>query len=171
LILIGAIALELLVAVAVFVLVVGIPFVIAELSGSATTAVVIAAVLLVAAGLWLLRNVVGWAFTAQEICADRYSAGAAVRQGPRLVQHNWWRSAVLLVLIYTAGLLSGPIVGFVLLLLTSVDPKTLNLIGSLVYVIVFPYLAIATTLLYFDLNEQRRAVESPATSAAPPSPI
>jgi hypothetical protein len=171
LILIGAIALELLVAVAVFVLVVGIPFVIAELSGSATTAVVIAAVLLVAAGLWLLRNVVGWAFTAQEICADRYSAGAAVRQGPRLVQHNWWRSAVLLVLIYTAGLLSGPIVGFVLLLLTSVDPKTLNLIGSLVYVIVFPYLAIATTLLYFDLNEQRKAVESPATSAAPPSPI
>jgi hypothetical protein len=159
LILVGAIALELLVVVALFVLVVGIPFVIAELSGSATTAVVIAAVLLVAAVLLLIRNVVGWAFTAQEICADSYSARAAVRQGPRLVQHNWWRSAVLLVLIYTAGLLSGPIIGFVFLLLTSVDPATLNLIGSLVYVIVFPYLAIATTLLYFDLKEQR---ESPS---------
>jgi hypothetical protein len=171
LILLGAIALELLVVVALFVLVVGIPFVIAELSGSAITAVVIAAVVLVAAVLLLIRNVVGWAFTAQEICADRYSARAAVRQGPQLVQHNWWRSAVLLVLIYTAGLLSGPIVGFVFLLLTSVDPKTLNLIGSLAYVIVFPYLAIATTLLYFDLKEQRNAVESPASGAAAPSPI
>jgi hypothetical protein len=171
LILVGAIALELLVVVALFVLVVAVPFVIAELSGSATTAVVIAAVLLVAAGFWLIRNVVGWAFTAQEICADRYSARAAVRQGPRLVQHNWWRSAVLLVLIYTAGLLSGPIIGFVFLLLTSVDPTTLNLIGSLVYVIVLPYLAIATTLLYFDLKERRETVESPVSGAAVPSPI
>jgi hypothetical protein len=171
LILVGAIALELLVAVAVFVLAIGIPFVIAELSGSATTAVAIAAVLLVAGGLWLIRSVVGWAFTAQQICADRYSARAAVRQGPRLVHRNWWRSAVLLVLIYAAGLLSGPIIGFVFLLLTSVDPKTLNLIGSLVYVIVFPYLAIATTLLYFDLKEQWKAVEWPATGAAATSPI
>jgi Vacuolar protein sorting-associated protein 62 len=171
LILVGAIALELLVVVALFVLVVAVPFVIAELSGSATTAVVIAAVLLVAGSLWLIRNVVGWAFTAQEICADRYSARAAVRQGPRLVQHNWWRSTLLLVLIYTAGLLSGPIVGFVFLLLTSVDPKTLNLIGSLVYVIVLPYLAIATTLLYFDLKERRETVASPASGAAVPSPI
>jgi hypothetical protein len=171
LILVGAIVLELLVVVALFVLVVAVPFVIAELSGSATTAVVIAAVLLVAAVLLLIRSVVGWAFTAQEICADRYSARAAVRQGPRLVQHNWWRSAVLLVLIYTAGLLSGPIVGFVFLLLTAVDAKTLNLIGSLVYVIVLPYLAIATTLLYFDLKERRETVESPASGTAAPSPI
>jgi hypothetical protein len=131
----------------------------------------IAAVLLIAGGLWLIRNVVGWAFTAQEICADRYSARAALRHGPQLVHGNWSRSAVLLVLIYTAGLLSGPIIGFGFLLLTSVDPKTLNLIGSLVYVIVFPYLAIATTLLYFDLKEQRKAVESPATGAAAISPI
>jgi hypothetical protein len=114
----------------------------------------------------LIRNVVGWAFTAQEICADRYSARAAVRQGPRLVRNNWGRSAALLVLIYVAGLLSGPIVGLVFLLLTSVDPQTLNLIGSLVYVIVLPYLAIATTLLYFDLKKRREAEESPAAGAA-----
>jgi hypothetical protein len=87
------------------------------------------------------------------------------------VHNNWGRSAVLLVLIYVTGLLSGPIVGFVFLLLTSVDPKTLNLIGSLVYVIVLPYLAIATTLLYFDLKERREAAESPASEAAVPSPI
>jgi hypothetical protein len=67
--------------------------------------------------------------------------------------------------------LSGPIVGFIFLLLTSVDAKTLNLIGSLVYVIVFPYLAIATTLLYFDLKERREAMELPASGAALLSPI
>jgi hypothetical protein len=166
-----AVVLELLVVVGLFLLVVGIPFLIAELTGSASTALVIAAILLVAAALLLIRNLVGWAFTAQEICADRYSARAAVRQGPRLVLNNWGRSAVLLVLIYVTGLLSGPIVGLVFLLLTSVDPKTLNLIGSLVYVIVLPYLAIATTLLYFDLKERREAAESPASGAAVPSPI
>jgi hypothetical protein len=171
LILVGAVALELLVVVTFFLLVAGIPFVIAELTGSTTTALVIAAVLLVAAGLLVIRSVVGWAFTAQEICADRSSAPAAVRQGPRLVRNNWGRSAVMLVLIYVVGLLSGPIVGFVFLLLTSVDPKTLNLIGSLVYVIVLPYLAIATTLLYFDLKERRKALESPVSSATLPSPI
>jgi hypothetical protein len=171
LILVGAVVLELLVVVALFLLVVGIPFVIAELTGSASTALVIAAVLLVAAGLLLIRNVVGWAFTAQEICADRCSARAAARQGPGLLHDNWWRSAVLLVLIYTAGLLSGPAVGLVFLLVTSVDPKTLNLIGSLVYVIVLPYLAIATTLLYFDLKERREADESPAAGTSVPSQI
>ena len=169
--LVSAVALELLVIVALFLLVFGIPFVIAELTGSASTALVIAIILLVAGSLLLMRNVVGWAFTAQEICADRYSARAAVRQGPRLVKRNWWRSAVLLVLIYAAGLLSGPIVGFVILLLTSVDAKTVNLIGSMVSVIVFPYLAIATTLLYFDLKERGEAVEPAAAGEAAPSAI
>jgi hypothetical protein len=43
----------------------------------------------------------------------------------------------------------------VILFLTSVGPGTLNVIGSIVNVIVFPYLAIATTLLYFDLKARR----------------
>ena len=62
----------------------------------------------------------------------------------------------MLVLLYVAGIVSGPIVGFVFLFLTSVDPATLNLLGSVISVIVFPYLAIATTLLYFDLQERRK---------------
>jgi hypothetical protein len=165
--LVVAVALELLLVVAVFLLVLGIPFVIGELTGSASTAAVIVIILLVVGGLWLIRSLVGWALTAQEIYVDRCSARAAVRQGPRLVTNNRWRSAVMLVPLYVAGIASGPIVGFAILFLTSADPSTLNLIGSVISVIVFPYIAIATTLLYFDLQERRKGALEPVAAGEP----
>jgi hypothetical protein len=165
--LVGAVALEVLLVVAVFLLVLGIPFVIGELTGSASTAAVIAIILLVVGGSWLIRSLVGWALTAQEIYVDRCSARAAVRRGPRLVDTNRWRSAVMLVPLYVAGIASGPIVGFAILFLTSVDPATLNLIGSVISVIVFPYIAIATTLLYFDLQERRKEALEPVAAGEP----
>jgi hypothetical protein len=165
--LVGAVALELLLVVVVFLLVLAIPWMVGELTGSASAAVVIAIILLLVVGLWVIRNLVGWALTAQEIYVDRCSARVAVCQGPQLVTNNWWRSAVTLVSLWVVGIVSGPIVGFVFLFLTSVDPATLNLIGSVIYVIVFPYIAIATTLLYFDLQERRKeAVEPDAASKA-----
>jgi hypothetical protein len=102
-----------------------------------------------------LHFLLGWVFTPQEVYIDRCSARTALLLGPRLLRRNWWRSAVLIAVLYILGIASGPVVGFVILFLTSVGPGTLNVIGSVVYVIVFPYLAIATTLLYFDLTARR----------------
>ena len=45
------------------------------------------------------------------------------------------------------------------MLFTSISPFGVDLIGSLVYAVVLPYVGIATTLLYFDLLE--RFAESP----------
>ncbi len=50
----------------------------------------------------------------------------------------------------------GPIVGFVLLFTTRLSPLLIDIGGSLIYTVVFPYAAIAGTLLYFDLLERHR---------------
>ena len=40
--------------------------------------------------------------------------------------------------------------------------RVIDAIGSVIYMVVFPYAAIAATLLYFDLLERRRDAEAPA---------
>jgi hypothetical protein len=160
LILIGAVLLEILVIVLVVLAVGAIPWLASALADELGIAVIIILVLIAIPPL--LHAVVGWLFTAQEIYVDRCSAVAAVIGGPKLVRHNWWRSAVLLGLLYLLALVSGPLIGFILLFRTSVGPETLNLVGSAVYVLVFPYVAIATTLLYYDLQERRRETLEPA---------
>jgi hypothetical protein len=162
--LLGAVVLELVLVVAVAIVVFGSAWLIGSLTDSPSTARAIGIVGLVVFGVWFARNFVGWLLTPQEIYIDQCSARAAVRGGPRLVENNWWRSAVLIVILYALGLAAGPIVGFVVLLLTSIDPDSLNLIGSAVYVIVFPYIAIATTLLYFDLKERGKEAVEPAAA-------
>jgi hypothetical protein len=49
----------------------------------------------------------------------------------------------------------------VLLFETSFSPALIDAIGSVIYMVVFPYAAIAATLLYFDLLERRRETEAP----------
>ena len=90
----------------------------------------------------------------------------------KLVKGNWWRSAILLLTLYAIAIAAGPIVGFVVLFTTPLDPQLLDLVGSAVYVIVFPFVAIAATLLFFDLKKRReeatKSVEGVAISPAGP---
>jgi protein-S-isoprenylcysteine O-methyltransferase Ste14 len=59
----------------------------------------------------------------------------------------------------TAYLL-GPIVGLLVLLLTSSSLAFVNLVSSLVYAVVVPYASIAIALLFYDLR-RRKAGEEP----------
>lgn len=71
----------------------------------------------------------------------------------------------MLVLIGLA-LLLGPVLGGLLLLASEASFNVVNLVSALVYALVMPFVAIATTYLYFDLRvreeldpEDRRAVD------------
>ncbi|MGH3041558.1 MAG: hypothetical protein ACRDNG_07450 [Gaiellaceae bacterium] len=88
----------------------------------------------------------------------RSSQGASVA----LVRGHWWRTALLVGLLYLILIGVGPIVGFVLLFETRLSPVVIDAIGSVVYMVVFPYAAVAATLLYFDLLERRRDPEQPS---------
>jgi hypothetical protein len=151
--LLGAALLELLLVVVAAFVVGLIPWALGQLERGLGIAVLV--ILAAVAIPVFLHFLLGWVFTPQEVYIDRCSARAALLRGPRLLRRNWWRSAVLIGFLYVLGIAAGPIVGFVVLFLTSLGPGALNLIGSVVYILVFPYLAIATTLLYFDLKARR----------------
>jgi hypothetical protein len=50
------------------------------------------------------------------------------------------------------GFLAGPVVAFALLLFSGIDVSTINLVSSIVYAAVTPFVAICLALLYFDLG-------------------
>ncbi|HEY1316856.1 MAG TPA: hypothetical protein VGF10_06550 [Gaiella sp.] len=127
--------------------------------------VVFVALMLSIVGIpWGIRNSVAWSLTPQEVMLGGHSTRTAPWASIRLVRGNWWRSAVLVALLFLLALVAGPVVGLDLLLFTSISPFDVDLIGSLVYALVLPYVGIATTLLYFDLLERFEEAPEPASA-------
>jgi hypothetical protein len=128
-------------------------------------AVVIALVGLTAVGVllgvWLL---VRWAFLAQVIALENGSPLGALRRSARLVRGDWWRVASLLLFISVIALLLGPLVGTLLLFVSHASFDFINLVSSVVYAVVLPFAAIATTYLYFDLRVAKQREGEPAES-------
>jgi hypothetical protein len=166
--LLGAIVLEAIVVVLIVLTVIGIPLLLGWLVEELGLAVLV--VLIIIAVWWLARALLGWAFTSQEVCVDGYSALDVLRKSTSLVKGNWWRSAILLVTLYVIVIATGPIIGFVLLFTTSLDPQVIDLIGSGIYVLLLPFVAIAATLLFFDLQERRKRAADRAAEVAISAP-
>jgi hypothetical protein len=101
-------------------------------------------------------------FVVNEVVLRRHSARSSQGASVELVRGNWWKTALIVLLLYFVTIWIGPVVGFVLLFQTRLSPDLINVIGSLVYTVAFPYAALAGALLYFDLDEQRRARAEPA---------
>jgi hypothetical protein len=141
-------------------------------------AVVIALVSLTSVGallsIWLL---VRWAFLAQVVILESTSGLAALRRSSRLVRGNWWRVGSLLLFVTVIALLLGPLVGTLLLFVTSASFNFINLVSGVVYEFVLPYAAIAMTYMYFNLRVAKSREETTAeagdvlpveTAPAPP---
>ena len=109
--------------------------------------------------IWLL---VRWALFAQATALEDTGAFAALRRSSRLVEGNWWRVASLMFFVTAIALLLGPLFGTLLLFVSHASFDFINLVSSVVYAVVLPYAAIATTYLYFD----RRAAEKEEAEAA-----
>jgi hypothetical protein len=96
--------------------------------------------------------IVRWSFLAQVLVLEETSGVAGLHRSARLVHGNWWRVASMLLFVTIIALLLGPLFGTVLLFITSASFDFVNVASSVVYAIVLPYVAIATTYLYFDLR-------------------
>jgi hypothetical protein len=125
-------------------------------------------------GIWLI---VRWAFLAQVVLLEDVSGLAALRRSTHLVRGNWWRAASMLLFVTVIALLLGPLIGTLLLFVTNASFNFINLVSSVVYAVVLPYAAIASTYLYFDLrvakqHEAESAQEGDVLPAeAPPAAI
>jgi hypothetical protein len=89
---------------------------------------------------------------AQACVLEDQTAIASLRASARLIRGHWWRTLGLTVLIDAIAVLSGPLLGVLILLLTARSLTFIDITGSIVYALVVPYAALALTLYYFDLQ-------------------
>jgi hypothetical protein len=110
---------------------------------------------------WLI---VRWSLLGQVLVLEDTSGATGLHRSAQLVREKWWRVASMLLFVTLIALLLGPLVGVLLLFITSASFNFINIVSGVIYAIVLPYAAIATTYLYFDLrvaNDQRTASEGP----------
>jgi hypothetical protein len=112
---------------------------------------------------------VDWRFAQQEILFEDRSIREAMRASTRLVRGRWWRAAGIVTVFSILGQIPGPILGFALLF-TTVPTTTVNILGSIVFALLTPYVEIGRTLLYFDLAARRAMEAVPATPTIAPAP-
>jgi len=118
--------------------------------------------LLIAVGVWVLLSATGvllpvalwlavrWAFLAQVVELEESGGLAALRRSATLVRGRWLRVASLVGVGLLLALFLGPLVGALLIVLTDAPLALLNVVAGIVYALAMPFVAIATTYVYFD---------------------
>src|SRR3954469_6970962 len=99
---------------------------------------------------------VAWQFVQQEILFEDRSLRESLRGSHARVRGHWWRTVVVTVILALIAVVIGPILGF-FLIFANFSAVLVNLIGSIVYALVFPYVALGRTLLYLDLCAREEA--------------
>jgi hypothetical protein len=104
---------------------------------------------LIPIAVWLA---VRWALVAQVVELEGLRAVAAVRRSAELVRGRWWRVGSIVGVGAALSIVAGPFVGALLILLTDWPLTVLNLIAGVVYALAMPFVALATSYVYFDLR-------------------
>jgi hypothetical protein len=107
---------------------------------------------------------VEWQFVQQEIMFRDRRMRAAFRGSTRLVRGSWWRTVRVAGFLWLISVVTGPILGFALIF-TPLSLTWANVVGSVVFALLVPYVAIGRTLLYWDLSARRQEA---AAEAKPP---
>jgi hypothetical protein len=108
--------------------------------------------------VWLVFR---WVLIPQGVVLER--PAHPLRRSARLVRGHWWLVASITTVMTGGGLLLGPVVGTLLLLLTSASFNVINVLAAVVYVFALPLAAITQTYLYFHLRVEEQL--SPAETA------
>jgi hypothetical protein len=109
--------------------------------------------------LYLVRKAV----VTQACVIEELHATASLRRSTKLVRGQGLRVLAIAACVNVTAYLLGPIVGVLFLFLTPSSLSLINVISSLVYVVVMPYVGIALALLFYDLR--RRESEEAALKA------
>ncbi len=104
-----------------------------------------------------IHRFIRWSLFAEACMLDELPAGGSLRRSSELVRGRWWRTLGFTALVDALAVLSGPLLGVGLLLLTDHSLTFINLAASLVYTFTVPYAAIQLTLYYFDLEARAAA--------------
>jgi hypothetical protein len=108
-----------------------------------------------------VHRFVRWSLFAEACMLGDLSATESLRRSSELVRGRWWRTFGFTAFVDTLAILSGPLFGVGLLLLTDHSLNFINLAAALVYTFTVPYAAIQLTLYYFDLETRGVAEPQP----------
>ncbi len=120
---------------------------------------------LIPIGVWIL---VRWSLTAQAVALEGLRARAALGRSWKLVRGRWWRTAGLVIGVTTVAVVIGPLVGALALLGTGAAFWVANLISATIYVFAFPFVAVLTTYIYYDLRVRKDIEPDYTTTPLPP---
>lgn len=104
---------------------------------------------------WAVQRSVRWYFLSQTVMLEQTSAKDALAASADVVEGSWWRAFGVTFLLGVIGALTGPAVAIVFLLVAGVTVTFANLVSTAIYIILIPYVAVAVTLLYYDLKTRR----------------
>lgn len=125
---------------------------------------------LVPIAIWLA---VRWALIAPVVQLEDGSAIAVLRQSGRLVRRQWLKVGSLTVVGGGIALALGPLLGALLIVLTTAPLSLLNIVAGVVYAVTMPFVALTTAYAYFDarvrdeLEPERNPSELPAEIELP----
>ncbi len=102
-----------------------------------------------------LRFLVTWTFVQQEVLFTDRSIRESFTHSTNLVRGHWWRTVRTMVPLLLILTVMGPLLGLALIF-TPLPLLAVNLIGSVVFAVVIPFVTTGTTLLYFDLQARAR---------------
>jgi len=88
---------------------------------------------------------------------ERLGARASIRRSKELVRGNLGRASILLALVGSVALLTGPLIGATLLLGLDLSPLVADGLGALLTALLMPVVGIVLALLFFDLRSRREA--------------
>jgi hypothetical protein len=104
--------------------------------------------------------VIRWALIVPVTELENPSGLGALRRSGRLVGRRWLKVACLTVLSLGLVLLTGPLLGTLLVLVTSLSLTVVNAVAGVVYAVLMPYVAITTAYVYFDVRVRQELADS-----------
>ena len=109
-------------------------------------------VVLIPFALWFA---VRWALLAPVAELEDRGGRDALRRSAELVRGHWLRVGSLVVLGGMLALLSGPLLGALLIFIWNSSLVLLNLVAGVVYAVALPFVALVTSYVYFDARTRR----------------
>ncbi|MCS7006760.1 MAG: hypothetical protein NZL88_04305 [Gaiellaceae bacterium] len=106
-----------------------------------------------------------WCLLAPVVAVENLGGALALRRSGELVRGRWFRTGSLVGVSAAIALLSGPLLGALLIFVADVPLAWLNAVAGLVYAAALPFVGLVTAYAYFDA---RARVE---LEPAPPSEL
>jgi hypothetical protein len=145
-----------------------VPLLLALVIAAVVVSLLASSFFLVPIAIWLAGL---WCLIAPVIELEGLGALRGLRRSGRLVRGRWLKVASLIVVGGGLALVTGPLIGALLILVTGAPFWLVNVISGVIYAVTMPFVAVTSLYVYFDarasyeLEDEQEGVVLPAEIA------